>query len=555
MAEITATAGTGPIATGASTPIDKLLEQLVNSTIAPTINSLLDVTGTTTKDSTESSTGTKTSTETGTGTKTSSTSVAAQTLLDQQIASLQASLTDNNQYGQLIGNIMNEAAKGFNPTNAVSRRSGAYNSTTLDQLRNDAAAKATSQASEAVLADKRAKLTQLVELIGQNVNANKTESTSTSQAGTTNVTQVNTGTEKATVEANRIGSGAANAAKIGGAALLAKSLLDSDGGKSLTSTGISALKKIFDAAGTSGAIDAGAAQAITDALSGAVGTLGGSWDLGSLLGTSDAWSSLSNNAMSGFYADPFTGAALGSANLQDTLGTWLTSSGAFGSDAAAATAAESGISSSLANLLGNSSSSSLLSGASGAAGAFSALTNLADGQWGWKDTGSTAGAAIGSIFGPLGSAAGSAIGGAIGEPIGDIVEGAGGIVSDVVDSVGGFIDDLFGGGCFITTACMKALQAAFDDKCHELEAMRNLRDNYIQHLPVGKEIIEAYYLFAPEIVKRIESFDNAAEIWAGLYETFISICVSYVDEGQYKKAYLTYLHMIQYVQLTTGVGE
>ena len=507
MAEITATAGTGPIATGASTPMDKLLEQLVNSTIAPTINSLLDVTGTITKNSTESSTGTKTSTETGTGTKTSATSAAAQTLLDQQIASLQASLTDNNQYGQLIGNIMNEAAKGFNPTNSVSRRSGAYNSTTLDQLRNDAAAKATSQAAEAVLADKRAKLTQLVELIGQNVNANKTESTSTSQAGTTNATQSNTGSEKATTEANRIGSGAADVAKVGAAALMAKSLLGTDAGKTMTEKGVGLLKKLLDASGGSTGLPA-------------------NWfeDLSGVVADPSAISSSYDDVIKGIFGD-VTETGLPEGWFDEAGSELFASSGDF------------------TNFLNSSGVSASQLG--GWSGPLAALTNAVDGKWGWKDTGSTAGAAIGTVFGgPIGGAVGSAIGGVIGEPIADIVEG-----------VGGFVEDLFGGGCFITTACMKAMQKTFDDKCHELEALRDLRDNYIQHLPVGKEIIEAYYLFAPEIVKRIESFDNAAEIWAGLYETFISTCVSYVDEGQYKKAYLTYLHMIQYVQLTTGVGE
>ena len=529
MAGVTATsAGTGPISAGASTPMDKMLEQLVNSTIAPTINSMLDVSGTTTKNSTESSTGTKTSTETGTGTKTSATSVAAQTLLDQQIASLQSSLTDNNQYGQLIGNIMNEAAKGFNPTNAVSRRSGAYNSTTLDQLRNDAAAKATSQASEAVLADKRAKLTQLVELIGQNVNANKTESTVTNQAGTTNATQANTGNEKATVEANRIGSGAADAAKVGAAAMMAKSLLGTDVGKTMTDTGVGLLKKLLDASGNSTGLPA-------------------NWfeDLSGMVADPSAISSSYDDVIKGIFGD-VTETGLPEGWFDEVGSELFTSSGDF------------------TNFLNSSGVSASQLG--GWSGPLTALTNAADGEWGWNDTGSTVGSIVGSVLGPWGSAAGSALGSLGGASVGKDVEsgkallntatlGLGGAISDVADSVGGFVDDLFGGGCFLTTACMKALQDSFDDKCHELEALRDLRDNYIQHLPAGKEIIEAYYLFAPEIVKRIESFDNAAEIWAWLYETFISTCVNYVDEGQYKKAYLTYLHMIQYVQLTTGVGE
>ena len=517
MAEVTATAGTGPIATGASTPMDKMLEQLVNSTIAPTINSLLDVTATTSKNTNENSTGTKTSTETGTGTKTSATSAAAQTLLDQQIASLQASLTDNNQYGQLIGNIMNEAAKGFNPTNAVSRRSGAYNSTTLDQLRNDAAAKATSQAAEAVLADKRAKLAQLVELIGQNVNANKTESTSTSHAGTTNATQSNTGSEKATVEANRIGSGPADAAKVGAAALMAKSLLGTDVGKTMTETGVGLLKKLLDASGSSTGLPA-------------------NWfeDLSGVVADPSAISSSYDDVIKSIFGDVTeTGLPEG---WFDEVGPELFSS-----------------SSDFTSFLTNSGVS--MDQLGGWSGPLTALTNAADGKWGWDDTGATVGSVVGSYFGPWGSTAGSAIGKAIGEPVGDIIEGAGGLVSDAVDSVGGFVNDLFGGGCFITTACMKIMQSNFDDKCHELEALRDLRDNYIRHLPAGAEIIEAYYLFAPEIVKAIEAREDSFELWTGLYETFIVPCVDFVDAGQYKKAYLTYLHMIQYVQLTTGVGE
>ena len=510
-------AGTGTIQQPASSPMDKLLEQLVNSTIAPTINSLLDVTATTSKDSTESSTGIKTSTETGTGTKTSVTSAAAQALLDQQIASLQASLTDNNQYGQLINNIMNEAAKGFNPTNAVSRRSGAYNSTTLDQLRNDAAAKATAQASDAVLADKRAKLTQLVELIGQNVNANKTESTSTNQTGTTNVSQTNTGNENVTVEANRISSGAADAAKVGAAAMMAKSLLGTDVGKTMTETGVGLLKQLFDASGSSTGLPA-------------------NWfeDLSSAVANPSAISSIYDDTIKSIFGD-VTETGLPEGWFDDAATELFSSPSDFTSFLT-----NSGVS---MDQLG------------GWSGPTAALTNAADGKWGWKDTGSTVGSAIGSIWGPWGEAAGSAIGGAIGEPVGDIIEGAGGIISDAVDEIGGFVDDLFGGGCFITTACMKAMQGKFDDKCHELEAMRDLRDNYIRHLPAGEEIIEAYYLFAPEIVKNIEAREDAAELWAGLYETFITPCVDFIDMGQYKKAYLTYLHMIQYVQLTTGVGE
>ena len=48
MADVTTTsAGTGPIAQSGKTPQDILMEQLLNSVVAPTVNSLLDVSATT----------------------------------------------------------------------------------------------------------------------------------------------------------------------------------------------------------------------------------------------------------------------------------------------------------------------------------------------------------------------------------------------------------------------------------------------------------------------------------------------------------------------------
>ena len=153
MAVTTTSAGTGPITqTTTKTPGDILMEQLLTSVVGPTANSLLDVSATSSK--------------TGTETKDSSTSTAAQAKIDQQIAALEASLaTGNTQYQDLINNIMTNAAQVFNPTQARSRQSGAYSSTTLEMLSNDAKAKATAQSAEAVLADKKAKQLALVDLI------------------------------------------------------------------------------------------------------------------------------------------------------------------------------------------------------------------------------------------------------------------------------------------------------------------------------------------------------------------------------------------------------
>ena len=188
-ADTTSTAGTGTIPQQSKTPGDIFMEQLLTSVVAPTANSMLDISATTTGTGTAATTGTKNETDTQTGTKTSSTTSAAQALIDQQISQIQGQLSGNNQqYSDMLGNILNQAAQTFNPTNAPSRRSGAYNSTTLDQLRNDAQAKATAAGAGAILEDKRAKLASLVSLIEQNATLNKTEAVS----ATGNTTGTNT---------------------------------------------------------------------------------------------------------------------------------------------------------------------------------------------------------------------------------------------------------------------------------------------------------------------------------------------------------------------------
>lgn len=508
MADVTTmSAGTGPIAQSGKTPQDILMEQLLNSVVAPTVNSLLDVSATSTGTKSETGTGTKTETETGTGTKTTSVSSAAQSLIDKQIAEITGQLSAGDAgYKDLVQNIMNQASQAFNPTRTTFRRSGAYNSTTLDMLANDAQAKATAASADAVLQDKRAKLSALVGLIEQNAQLNKSEASNTSTTGQASTQQsANTSTSQ-NVEANKIGSGAATAAAVGGAAVLAKNLLSSGAAKDLTSTGLTALKKIFDMSGTSTGLPANWFQDLSS------GTASVD-DILSALGEQET----SQAAMEDAILNVFGG----------------------GSDTVAA-------SSGFSNWLNGSGITSDMFKSSGASsGGFAALTNALDGEWGWKDTGSTVGAAVGSLFGPQGSMIGSSIGSAIGEPVGDLIEGVGGAVSDAFSS----LDD----GCFITTACMKALADDFDDNCLELTLLRQVRDEYIANLPEGEKLLAAYKEYAPQYVKLIEAQPDSEKIWQELYTDFILPAVRYAQDGLFKKAYLTYLFMLQHVQGVTGL--
>lgn len=535
------TAGTGEIpVSGGKTPGDILMENLLNSVVGPTVNGILDVSATTTGSGTKTGTSTTGSEKTETGTKTGGTSLAAQALINQQIADLQAQLQGGDaQYKDLISNILTNAAHTFNPTNATSRRSGAYNSTTLDFLRNDAQARATASAADAVLSDKRAKLGSLVSLIEQNAQINKLENTSATGTGTSTTTGNEASTDTKNIEANRIGKGAANAAKVAGAALLAKSLLGTGAGKDLTNTGVTALKKLFDMSGTS----TGLPSNWFDDLSGAMGSASVD-DIIAELGAQE----VSQAAMEDSLLKVF--------GTQEGATSWLTNSGV---------------------------SSNLLSSPAIGAGASTALVNAADGEWGGNDLGSTVGATLGSYFGPIGSTVGSWLGGAVGESgldgtetylansggglitgdaslkdvvgsgfgVGDIWNTDTAVVSDAFNAVG----DVFDGGCFITTACMKALKSDFKDDCWELVAIRKVRDDYIAKLEEGPALIAAYEQLAPRYAQQLEALPDSKAVWVKLYADFILPAASYANSGEFKSAYLSYLLlMLRTQELISGVA-
>jgi hypothetical protein len=509
MAVTTTSAGTGPITQTTKTPGDILMEQLLTSVTGPAVNSLLDISATSSK--------------TGTDTKNSSTSTSAQASIDQQIAALEASLaTGNTQYQDLINNIMTNAAQEFNPTQARSRQSGAYNSTTLEMLSNDAKAKATAKSAEVVLADKKAKQLALIDLIKANA--------------TTNATDKVTYDTETEAQANRIGGGAGTTAAIGGAALLAQQLLGTSAGKDLTSTGIKALKKIFDLSGNSTGLPAN----WFEDLSGAVGTESID-DILAALGTQEASQQAMEDAMLNVFGSG------------DAASSWLTNSGV---------------------------TTDLLSSGAASASGFAALANAADGKWGWSDTGSTIGSAIGTtIGGPVGGAIGSTLGSIGGEYIGndvesgnaflnmstlglgevwneagDIVggalEGIGDVGSDIWEGAFGWVDD----GCFITTAVMKAQLNEFSDNCRELTMLRRVRDEYIAHLPNGPEMLAAYREFAPVYVERISKRPDAETVWKLLYDEYILEAVKHAEAGHFRKAYLVYLLMLENVQQSSFGG-
>lgn len=91
------------------------------------------------------------------------------------------------------------------------------------------------------------------------------------------------------------------------------------------------------------------------------------------------------------------------------------------------------------------------------------------------------------------------------------------------------------GNCFLTSACIKCFQEAFDDGCYELTVLRWFRDNF-----VSEEDIKQYYQYAPEIVAMIDTDNNANVIYDYIYDTIVADCVEAIENGDYNFAYERY---------------
>ena len=94
------------------------------------------------------------------------------------------------------------------------------------------------------------------------------------------------------------------------------------------------------------------------------------------------------------------------------------------------------------------------------------------------------------------------------------------------------------GGCYLTTACVRARGLA--DDCAALETLRGFRDGYLARTADGRREIERYYAIAPEIVAAIEDRPDSPEIWEQLYAHLIEPCVEMIHRGENERAYRHY---------------
>lgn len=99
-------------------------------------------------------------------------------------------------------------------------------------------------------------------------------------------------------------------------------------------------------------------------------------------------------------------------------------------------------------------------------------------------------------------------------------------------------DSSSGGWCYLTTACVETM--GLPDNCHELCAMRALRDGYIRKLPEGDAEICDYYFTAPQIIEAINNGGEPEKVFSAIYEELVKPCVEAVDSDNFPEAYEHY---------------
>ncbi|MRR49380.1 MAG: hypothetical protein EG825_00455 [Rhodocyclaceae bacterium] len=155
----------------------------------------------------------------------------------------------------------------------------------------------------------------------------------------------------------------------------------------------------------------------------------------------------------------------------------------------------------------------------------------------------SAGSALGevSFLGPALQLAQGNVGGAAGSVIGGLIAGP------IGAAIGGFFG---GGGCFLTEATMYGMgiqDPAQLEQSEPLQVLRWFRDNVMARTPQGKNMIQQYYLMAPDVVEAVNRRPDAKQIYSQIYGQFIAPAVEAIKANQFPKALEIYAAMIQFV--------
>lgn len=97
--------------------------------------------------------------------------------------------------------------------------------------------------------------------------------------------------------------------------------------------------------------------------------------------------------------------------------------------------------------------------------------------------------------------------------------------------------------CFITTAVCESFGKP--DDCYELESFRRFRDTKLLPVPYYRELVEEYYDIAPAIVMSINREENRDELYYGIWERYLSPCLTAIEEGRDQDCADTYVEMVR----------
>jgi len=96
--------------------------------------------------------------------------------------------------------------------------------------------------------------------------------------------------------------------------------------------------------------------------------------------------------------------------------------------------------------------------------------------------------------------------------------------------------------CLITTACIVA--KALPDNSPELEALRAFRDEYVQKLPNGQQIISEYHTVSPRILVEIDRTENSGRTYQELYERLVARSLELIRMGKEDEALKNYVEIV-----------
>ena len=96
--------------------------------------------------------------------------------------------------------------------------------------------------------------------------------------------------------------------------------------------------------------------------------------------------------------------------------------------------------------------------------------------------------------------------------------------------------------CYITTAVCETFSKP--DDCYELNTFREYRDNYLMSLPEGADLIRQYYDVAPSIVKHIDERSDRSLVYRGIWDTYLSPCLTMIEQGRNDDCRALYTDMV-----------